>query len=355
MYTPGTVLRFENGETATVLTNGNVLAQKDNWRQIMSMEDWKCLGTPLPPVVPAHVDSPVWAAHPQCVHDMMAEVKQMMGGAPAPEPEPAPVRTPGTSLRWALDADTYRIAIVISNGILQVKSVTETKPEYVDDSWRFPLAKKRFATEDEWRASLPEGGTITIKTPEERQASKAFKVSGNDVEKIQQLAKRYKVITQIGEKTPAQPHLAHLQRNLEKYTTQIAEAKKVIREIKAREQDEPTRNDLYRAINEWRSACHDRRRTMSQMRKVTLAGDTSRFWQTHSPQTLYVVLAQGIHVAITPASRVKWNSPRVMTGIYCGEMVYNSLEEMNVAKDDKGKPKIYAFYRQAIIPLGHHF
>jgi hypothetical protein len=28
---------------------------------------------------------------------------------------------------------------------------------------------------------------------------------------------------------------------------------------------------------------------------------------------------------------------------------------MNVAKDEKGKPKIYASYRQGIIPLGHHF
>jgi len=354
MYTPGTVLRFENGETATVLTNGNVLAQKDNWRQIMSLEDWKCLGTPLTPVLPSHVDSPVSAVHPQCVHDMMAEVKQMMA-ASAPEPAPLPVRTPSTSLRWALDADTYRISVVTSNGILQVKSVTEGKPEYEDESWRCFLAKKLFPTEADWRASLPEGGTITVKTPEERQASKAVKVTGNDVEKIEQLAKRYKVITRIGEKTPTQPHLAYLQRNLERYTAQIAEAKNLIREIKAREQDETTRNDLYRAINEWRSAWHDRRGTIMHMRRVTLCGDTSRFWETHSPQKIYVVLAQGIHVAITPASRVNWQNQRVMTGIYCGEMVYSSLEEMNVAKDEKGKPKIYAFYRQAIIPLGHHF
>jgi len=354
MYTPGTVLRFANGETATVLTNGNVLAQKDNWRQIMSLEDWKCLGTPLTPVLPAHVDSPVWAAHPQCVHDMMAEVKQM-GGAPAPAPEPTPVRTTYTSLRWSLDDETYRIAIVIPDGILQVKSVTEGKPEYMENGWRGFLAKKRFATEDEWRASLPEGGTITSKTPQERQASKAVKVSGNDVEKIEQLAKRYKVTTRIYQKAPAQRHQILLEHGLETCNARVHEAEKLISLLKAREQDVATRDQLYSAAMEQANARRDRRRTISQIRRINLAGDMCGFSETDSAQKLFVVLAQGIHVPITPASHVKWNSPRVMTGIYCGEMFYNSLEEINVAKDENGKPKIYASYRQGIIPLGHHF
>jgi hypothetical protein len=254
-----------------------------------------------------------------------------------------------------LDDETYRIAIVIPDGILQVKSVTEGKPEYMENGWRGFLAKKRFATEDEWRASLPEGGTIASKTPEQRKASKAVKVSGNDVEKIEQLAKRYKVTTRIYQKAPAQRHQILLEHGLETCNARVHEAEKLVSLLKAREQDVATRDQLFSAVIELAHARHDRRRTIRQMRRVNLAGDMCGFSETDSAQKLFVVLAQGIHVPITPASRVKWNSPRVMTGIYCGEMVYNSLEEMNVAKDEKGKPKIYASYRQGIIPLGHHF
>ena len=105
-----------------------------------------------------------------------------------------PVREKRTKLKWILNDETYRVAIVTKDGILEVKNVFElhalrhnpdvctcvdcSEIHLANKSWgrpswcspRAPLYKTLYATEAEWRADLPqdEGGSITITPPLKR-------------------------------------------------------------------------------------------------------------------------------------------------------------------------------------------
>lgn len=110
-----------------------------------------------------------------------------------PQAARAPVsyaRTEGTKLKWVLNPETYRVAIVKKDGILEVKRVTDGAG-YCHDAktcrckpcgeislsnrlgvpmppWLkgVPLVKTFFATEAAWRISLPFGGDITATEPQ---------------------------------------------------------------------------------------------------------------------------------------------------------------------------------------------
>ena len=77
-------------------------------------------------------------------------------------------RGPRRKLKWIVDENTYRVAVETATGlILQVKSVTDGGGEVVEGTersinGRYPLKKTYFDTEEDWRASLPEGGRIVI-------------------------------------------------------------------------------------------------------------------------------------------------------------------------------------------------
>jgi len=77
-----------------------------------------------------------------------------------------PPRLQRMKLRWVLNDDTYRIAVVLEGGgVLQVKSVTNGGGEVLEGTercvnGRYPLKKMLFASKEEWLASLPPGGEI---------------------------------------------------------------------------------------------------------------------------------------------------------------------------------------------------
>jgi len=106
------------------------------------------------------------------------------------EPEPSAARNAeGTKLKWVSrsNPETYRVAIVKKDGILEVKRVTDgagychdTKvcrcrpcSEIIVSGGRLPpwlkgvpLTKTFYATESDWRISLPFGGNITVTEPQ---------------------------------------------------------------------------------------------------------------------------------------------------------------------------------------------
>lgn len=98
-----------------------------------------------------------------------------------------PIKYPiGTKFRWSdlYNDETYRVAIVTKEGILQVKSVTDGGGE-VDRTLRlmldgrYPLKKTLFADEISWRASLPTGeshGEITITPYKPAQPYRSFAI-----------------------------------------------------------------------------------------------------------------------------------------------------------------------------------
>jgi hypothetical protein len=102
-----------------------------------------------------------------------------------------PRRPEGTKLKWisSNNPETYRVAVVKKNGVLEVKNVEDAIALYHDNvtckcrpcseinlsvklgvpipPWFTgpPLAKTFFENEAAWCLSLPAGGTLTITEP----------------------------------------------------------------------------------------------------------------------------------------------------------------------------------------------
>ena len=208
-YTPGTKLSHTDSlRRATVLTGDNVMVTAGlGYGQMMKLADWLILADgakiqeefiPLPaaaaplPAASAPISAP---------------------STPVPAPPPPAI---GSKLRWTLDANTYRVAIMTAKGLLQVKSVTDGAGEVHPTTcrecrpckelamtppapWaRRPLKKTMFADEAAWRASLPTGGSVEITPPAKPVAEQKVAVvaqAPNDVEKLKAAIKTYKIRT----------------------------------------------------------------------------------------------------------------------------------------------------------------
>ena len=358
-YTPGTRLISGNGsEHATVLSDGMVMANAyENgwrWRQMMKLDDWLLMNGDVKVVKDTLFVSvaPASAAAP---------VEQEQEPAPAAaqqeqEPAPLPQRPVGTKLRWVLGAETYRIAIATGNGILQVRSVTDGAgdclPRDTFHSWvRAKLKKTMFATEEEWRASLPQGGEVTIVELPPKNAQPVVD-GASDVEKVEQLASRFKVRAGVVEQVSPLKRREMLVKYITDYTRIVADSEATA-----------DRDDFEKKL------CYSYKKTiaaykrnveqidaMSEAEKNKREFYISRYAQ--SKQKLIVTLANGISTQISPSSKiyVERGSPALPLAIFChhDRKLYSSLAEMNVFKQN-GLPIIQASYRRKMIDLSHLF
>jgi len=65
--------------------------------------------------------------------------------------------------KWTLDENNYRVAVITKKGLLQVKSVTNGKPQLqTSNSRTSPLKLTMFPCESAWRKSLPPGGSVDV-------------------------------------------------------------------------------------------------------------------------------------------------------------------------------------------------
>lgn len=118
----------------------------------------------------------------------------------------------GTKLKWVLNEETYRVAIVTKKGVLQVKSVQDGCGECHDNDcacgpcwehlhnapWRpqLPLKKTLFENEAEWRKSLPSSGRVVVTRPHmtdnalKRLCSEPL-TADTDAKKLKELESRF--------------------------------------------------------------------------------------------------------------------------------------------------------------------
>ena len=221
-YTPGTKLSHTDISCrATVLTGDNVMVTAGlGYGQMMKLADWLILAdgakiqefTPLP-------------------------------AASAPLPVAAPPPAIGSKLRWTLDANTYRVAIMTAKGLLQVKSVTDGAGEFHPTTcrecrpckelamtppapWaRRPLKQTMFADEAAWRASLPTGGSVEITPPAKPVAEQkvaAVAQAPNDVEKLKAAIKTYKIRTTAYVEPSPREQLKAAAERMEKIRAELA-------------------------------------------------------------------------------------------------------------------------------------
>lgn len=204
-YTPGTKLSHSDALChATVLTCDNVMVTAGlGYGQMMKLADWLIL------------------ADGARIQEEFIPLPKEGAVAPLPAASVASIPAPpppaiGSKFRWALNGETYRVAIMTAKGLLQVKSVTDGAGEVHPTTcrecrpckelamtppapWaRRPLKKTMFADEAAWRASLPTGGFIVVTIAAKPVAEQKIAVvaqATNDVEKLKAAIKAYKIRT----------------------------------------------------------------------------------------------------------------------------------------------------------------
>jgi hypothetical protein len=128
----------------------------------------------------------------EATHDVWGGEERELSAAAPPFYPPNGVRPEGTKLKWVFSSnpETYRVAIVKKNGVLEVKNVEDGGGLCHDDTtcqcmpcseialsrrlgvprppWLNgpPLIKTFFETEAAWCLSLPAGGVLTITEPQ---------------------------------------------------------------------------------------------------------------------------------------------------------------------------------------------
>jgi len=190
------VLVLSDGRVATKLFAGKPVARRD----ILNLSDWLLLADgqeitvgPMPPLP----SSPAISA---------AETYAM-----------------GTRLRWSKDDKNRRTAIIIKDGVLQVKEVVDNNITMTLATpgalFEYATVKKTFFNNvAEWRASLPEGGTVaTFTGPEiasiEAKAKKPV-LATTDTSYIAELSKRYLVRSQLCEQSSVNDKIEYTRRML---------------------------------------------------------------------------------------------------------------------------------------------
>jgi len=228
-YTPGTILSFGFGPTleqVIVLTEDKVATKTFagnpvTRREIMSLADWCILAKSLGQEIQTdYLPLPQTQAVAEAVAEPVAE--------PSAEPSAKPAEESylvGTKLSWKHDdgADKWyspnsRTAIVVKNGILQVKEVingitsrvTRHTPGYYSE--REMVAQKFFSSLADWKATLPTGGTITITEATEdcsipsikRKAARPIEAT-TDADYIKKIQQRFTVLSKLeAQFTPTQ-------------------------------------------------------------------------------------------------------------------------------------------------------
>jgi hypothetical protein len=360
----------DGNETATVLTNGNVMAFANggSWRQMMSLEDWKCLAGNIlmvpersssvetliatqsiePQAAPEPVPGPVPEPVPGPVPEPVAAVAQ--------EPAaPLPKRPVGSKLRWVHDEETYRIAIVVANGILQVKSVIDGEGDCNPNfsSFRNRLKKTFYTTEEEWRASLPLGGTISVS---EVPVKEVF-VAGPHVEVAEKLCKRYKIRSGVSE-------ILTLAQQRDSMLESVRDMEAMIATYKQKE--EVSELSPFEK-NVWDGFVKSIPYYKSKIASIDEMGERHKNKQTfainrysQSRQKLIAILADRSYARFSPSSfiypKCKDNGVAIPRGLFCHDdkKFYASLHEMNVLTVD-GVPCVNLYYRKKTIPVGHLF
>ena len=168
-YAPGTVLSIGFGETlesVVVLTENKIATccyagKPVGRRDIMSLDDWKILCT--------------------------AQGQQIRSDA-TPSVAAEPVYAVNTLLRWKKDDDNRRTAMVVKDGVLQLKEIILGRSTY---------DKKFFSSFADWKSTLPAGGEIAVQVgaPTVQARISAPIVAKTDVEYIDELKKRFRVNT----------------------------------------------------------------------------------------------------------------------------------------------------------------
>ena len=343
-YIPGTKLSsFDTNLHATVLTDAKVMMTHGlGAGQIVKLEDWLILAgdnitvfsSPQVQAVQAPVETPV-------------ETPVQLTPVQVQEPVEAPAQVQEkvaifSKFRWTLCGGNYRVAIMTSKGLLQVKCVID------DITSKDSIGRVKttmFADEAAWRASLPEGdAVIQVTSPDNRtdveKRIQRAEISGrytDDAGKLNEFMDRFKIRSDFFHATSPNKMVETSLGHIEFYRNQLN--KITLEEDLAGSKRHPYTIGLKRALRNYN---HYKYRaslaTNPNLGTPHLYVRGTNRLRTNIGGTEYEVGLKGdrimaTQIAIRPVSSK--HSPAIL---------YNNLAEM-------GNPKIYMMYRRRRIDL----
>ena len=259
-----------------------------------------------------------------------------------------------TTLKWSLDANTYRLAVIQHKGVLQVASVTDgggdchpntctclychpfnmTPPAPWLAGKRRPLNTYKFADEAAWRASLPKGGQILI-TPYLTAVEKktVVPISGSsDSEKLEKLFKRFKITRRVTTTTSDLTRMNEQKAVLARYEAALALGRG----------NEADRSYYKKNLDYWEA------KVASQTEEQNTR-ESPMIWGRQSRQAAFLIVDDQIK--------------EIAYELYKGQTYivdlfghrYKSFAEMGDCLNAKGKPRINVQYRGQMIPVSNLF
>jgi hypothetical protein len=367
-YIPGTILCSGFGETleqVVVLSDGKVATKTFagkpvTRRDIMSLDDWKILvGSFTEDYIPVATS----AATPMAVPEPVPS-------AATPATETYPI---GTFLRWKHPdgatewyAPNSRTAIVVKDGILQVKEVINGTPIMTDTPGQsYPkVAKKFFSTVAEWKASLPEGGTVTTKAGEDyttpsikRKAAKPIEAA-DDISYIKEIQQRYSVHASLSQDISP----------MELRETLLATLRNTVEDMKSRlsspslsslrDADAQKVSDLLGRIYDNSLCIKSLARRVSWAHRAIMHRPTEahlgRFHFKNDYKQRLVGFLKGKEVEICSSMGfigLAWDQKYTCANKWAKPILGKTFAEVGLDMKEDGKPKLKVYYRRETIEL----
>ena len=204
-YTTGSLLSIGSGATleqVVVLSDGRVATKLFAGkpvvkRDILNLTDWLLLTEG---------------------HEITVTVNNASMNTPASEP--TTIHPAGTMLRWIKGDQDKRVAIVMKDSVLQVKEIIAgqiTLQHYA--SGTYGVKRTHFKDFAEWKASLPEGGSISAEpmkssAPTIEEKAKGPIIATTDAGYITEISKRYLVRSQLHQNSSINQTIEYARRML---------------------------------------------------------------------------------------------------------------------------------------------
>jgi hypothetical protein len=323
------VLVLSDGRVATKLFAGKPVTQRD----ILNLSDWLMLGEGQNVIVTPPLNKSSTPALP---------------ASPAPEPAVAEVATvypAGTMLRWIKDDQNKRVAIVMKDSVLQVKETVAG--QITLNEGRCQVKRTFFKSVADWKASLPEGGTISIATakpwaPTIEEKAKTPIVATTDADYIAELTRRYLVRSGLHQQNSIKENIerarSSLKRELDRFAGNVSVEDNNINTIFCYAQ-----NVAHYAKWLQGQLLTARGKTADEL------GEVSYYFNNHYKQKLFAYKG-GLKYEICSKANMIALAPSAEGSRYRGKaLVGESFADLGIEMKANGKPRLeVSYYRRRI-------
>lgn len=354
-YTPGTILSTgfaDHLEEVVVLSDNRVatllFANKPVVRrEIMSLADWQILSA-----------------------NKRIDVRLVPGTAPAAAAAPvaAPVAEEtypvNTMLRWVGDENNRRWAVVLKDGVLQVKEEIMGRISFDAPSaygYR-KTSQKFFSSLADWKSTLPAGGTLTSQAGQDHsiEAKIAAPITATtDAEYITVLKNRFHISSKLN-KPPTDQYLRNTSFNtLQIYAGSVQTDMETIKNLTT--DTALTASKIYPALRSISSSI----RAMSRASKVALGAQSRmmnvfteqrkepyHFKNNYRPALYAFVGDKKIEITSTDGLiGLAYNKQSGVISKHVEPTIGKTFAELGLEMKADGKPRLVAHYRRKVVEL----